>query len=77
MDTLNELEEQSQDVCYAFSVEPSHDRQTLEKYLTKYPQHSEALLDLSIELAKPDTEGPLPENAELLIKESYERYLSQ
>lgn len=39
-----------EEVLLAFSVEPTHDRKTLEKYLTDYPEHAEALIACSIEL---------------------------
>jgi len=37
-------------VLMAFSVEPNHDRATLETYLTQYPEHALAIVDCSIEL---------------------------
>ena len=43
-------EKSAEDVLFAFSVEPSHDRQTLERYLKSYPQFADDLLDLSHEL---------------------------
>lgn len=39
-----------EDVLYAFSVEPKHDRQTIENYLRRYPELAEELIDLSHEL---------------------------
>jgi hypothetical protein len=39
-----------EEILLAFSVEPTHDRTTLEQYLTEYPEHSKALVTLSIEL---------------------------
>lgn len=39
-----------EDILYAFSVEPNHDRDTLERYLRLYPDHSENLIDLSFAL---------------------------
>lgn len=39
-----------EEVLLAFSVEPTHDRRTLEKYLTDYPEHAKALVACSIEL---------------------------
>jgi hypothetical protein len=43
-------EKSAEDVLFAFSVEPRHDRQTLERYLKSYPQLADDLLDLSHEL---------------------------
>ena len=39
-----------EEVLLAFSVEPTHDRKTLEQYLTDYPEHAKALIACSIEL---------------------------
>ena len=39
-----------EEVLLAFSVEPKHDRATLEHYLGQYPEHAQALVDCSIEL---------------------------
>lgn len=39
-----------EEVLLAFSVEPTHDRTTLEHYLSQYPEHANALVDCSIEL---------------------------
>jgi hypothetical protein len=38
------------DILYAFSIEPTHDRETLERYLNKYPELTDDLIDLSHEL---------------------------
>ena len=39
-----------EEVLLAFSVEPTHDRKTLERYLIEYPEHANALVTCSIEL---------------------------
>jgi hypothetical protein len=39
-----------EEVLLAFSVEPFHDRTTLERYLKDYPQFAEDLVDMSHEL---------------------------
>ncbi|MDE2600616.1 MAG: hypothetical protein KGL40_13440 [Rhodocyclaceae bacterium] len=39
-----------EEVLLAFSVEPKHDRKTLEQYLIEYPEHAKALVACSIEL---------------------------
>lgn len=39
-----------EEVLLAYSVEPTHDRKTLEKYLADYPEYAEALIACSIEL---------------------------
>ncbi|MDI1339992.1 hypothetical protein [Polaromonas sp.] len=38
-----------EEVLLAFSVEPTHDRKTLEQYLREYPEHAKALVACSIE----------------------------
>lgn len=40
----------SEDVLYAFSIEPRHDRPTFERYLKNYPEYAEELADLFREL---------------------------
>ena len=37
-------------VLMAFSMEPGHDRKTLERYIREYPRHATALIDCSIDL---------------------------
>jgi hypothetical protein len=39
-----------EEVLLAFSVELQHDHVTLERYLDRYPEHTLALVDCSIEL---------------------------
>lgn len=53
-------------ILYAFAVEPSHDRSTLERYLRQYPELTEDLIDLSSELRlanapAPVHAGPVPD----------------
>jgi hypothetical protein len=43
-------EMQLEDVLLAFSVEPVHDKPTLDRYLALYPQYTEDLIDLSLDL---------------------------
>lgn len=43
--------ESHEDVLYAFAVEPSHDRATVERYLREYPELASDLLRLSQDLA--------------------------
>ncbi|WP_254508156.1 hypothetical protein [Anatilimnocola floriformis] len=46
--------ESKDDILFAFSVEPSHDRATLDRYLLAYPQLAEEFLDIlhEIEMAE-------------------------
>jgi len=46
-----------EEVLLAFSVEPTHDRKTLEQYLREYPEHAKALVACSIELMVDATRG--------------------
>jgi hypothetical protein len=39
-----------EEVLLAFSVEPAHDRSTLDHYLALYPQYTTDLIDLSLDL---------------------------
>lgn len=48
----------SEDVLFAFSVEPRHDRATLERYLLLYPSLAEDLIDLAHELRMVEEFGP-------------------
>ena len=52
------------DVLFAFSVEPRHDRATLERYLKLYPALAEDLIDLAHELRIAKELGPSEEVAE-------------
>lgn len=48
----------------AFALEPSHDRSTLERYLRRYPELADDLIDLSSELRlanAPAHDGPVPD----------------
>ena len=44
-----------EEILLAFSVEPTHDRKTLEQYLREYPEHAKALVACSIELMVDET----------------------
>jgi hypothetical protein len=41
------------DILLAFSVEPTHDKATIERYLALYPQYAEDFIDLLRELRSP------------------------
>ena len=47
-------------ILYAFTVEANHDRATLERYLRKYPDLAEDLIDLSSELRLANAPTPAP-----------------
>lgn len=46
---MNNDDRTEDDVLLAYSVEPTHDLATLERYLLLYPQFAEGLIDCSIE----------------------------
>jgi hypothetical protein len=52
------------EVLDAFAVEPSSGRETLERYLRRYPQFAAALIDLSRELHRELSTEAGPESAE-------------
>ena len=47
-------------ILYAFAVEASHDRNTLERYLREHPELAEELIDLTSELRLAEALGPSP-----------------
>lgn len=51
-------------ILYAFAVEPSHDRTTLDRYLAKYPELTEELIDVAFELRLAEAESHIPTQAE-------------
>lgn len=53
MSTPKPFAADEESVLLAFSMEPSHGRETLERYIREYPQHTTALIDCSIDL-RPD-----------------------
>ena len=50
-------------ILYAFSVEPTHDRETLDHYVNQYPDLKEDLIDLSAELRLNETIEKRPPTA--------------
>lgn len=50
MSTPKPFAANEESVLMAFSMEPSHSRETLERYIREYPQHATALIDCSIDL---------------------------
>lgn len=69
-------EKSAEDVLFAFSVEPRHDRQTLERYLKSYPQFADDLLDLSHELRISASLGPadIPAEDEASFQAAWQQY---
>lgn len=50
MSTSKPFAADEESVLMAFSMEPSHGREVLERYISEYPQHAAALIDCSIDL---------------------------
>lgn len=67
-----------EEVLLAYSVEPAHDRKTLEKYLTDYPEHAEALIACSIELMVDATRDiAMVATSEKAIDRAWQRFQSE
>lgn len=66
-----------EEVLLAFSVEPTHDRKTLEHYLSEYPEHTEALVACSIELMVDATRsGETAVTSEDAVDRAWQRFQS-
>ncbi len=66
-----------EEVLLAFSVEPTHDRKTLEQYLREYPEHAKALVACSIELMVDATRGDEIEvTSEGTVDRAWQRFQS-
>lgn len=65
-----------EEVLLAFSVEPSHDRTTLEQYLSLYPEHANALVDCSIELMIDASRGDdeLQVSSEQVVEQAWQQF---
>lgn len=65
----------AEEVILAFAVEPIHDRKTLERYLSEYPEYSEALVDYSIELTLDGTRSDnVVESTENGVEHAWRRF---
>lgn len=60
MSTSQPFAADEESVLMAFSMEPSHGRETLERYIREYPQHATALIDCSIDLLREPSAGDVP-----------------
>jgi hypothetical protein len=64
-----------EEIILAFAVEPIHDRKTLERYLTEYPEHSIALVHCSIELMLDSTQSDtVVESTEDAVEHAWQRF---
>jgi hypothetical protein len=65
------------DVLWAFTVEPDHDKQTFENYLREYPTYAVELADLMHQLTRKDLkEHELTEKDRVYIDEAWKQYSS-
>jgi hypothetical protein len=60
MSTPKPFAEDEESVLMAFSMEPSHGRETLERYIREYPQHTTVLINCSIDLFHEPSAGDVP-----------------
>jgi hypothetical protein len=64
-----------EEVLLAFAVEPTHDRKTLERYLSEFPEHSIALVDCSIEFMLDSTRSDnVVESTEDTVEHAWQRF---
>lgn len=65
-------------VLLAFSIEPKHDRATLERYLKEYPEHADVLVELSLELwvdeARSNSDGTAIAASESLADQAWQKF---
>jgi hypothetical protein len=66
-----------EDVLYAFAVEPTSGRDTLEQYLRDYPQYAAEIIDLSYELSRNvcEEETPLSAEDEVLLERAWQQHV--
>jgi hypothetical protein len=62
MSTPKSFAADEESVLTAFSMEPSHDRETLARYISEYPQHATALIDCSMDLLQEPPADDVPTN---------------
>ena len=62
------------DVLLAYAVEPVHDLATLERYLQRYPQFTQGLIDCSLELEHSQAPGGLPKTATAASAAAWDRF---
>jgi hypothetical protein len=82
MSTSQPLAADEESVLMAFSMEASHGRETLERYIREYPQHATALIDCSIDLlhglpAGDASVSEVPDSAVDMAWQRFERAVQQ
>lgn len=63
-----------EEVFLAFSAEPTHDRMTLERYLSDYPEHAEMLVECSIEMMVDKTRIAAEATSEAAVDQAWQRF---
>ena len=76
MSTPKSLAADEETVLMAFSIEPSHGRETLERYIAEYPQHATSLIDCSIDLLHeyPAADVSATEVPDSLVDKAWQRF---
>jgi hypothetical protein len=77
MSTQKPFAADEESVLMAFSMEPSHGRETLERYIREYPQHATALIDCSIDLLHEPPAGDVPatEVPDSAVDKAWQRFV--
>lgn len=66
--------EETEDVLAAFAVEPSHDRETLDRYLSAYPDLRSEFLALALELEFDEIDESPLDLESTVVAQSWTRY---
>ena len=76
MSTPKSFAADEESVLMAFSMEPSHGRATLERYIRDYPQHAAALIDCSLDLLHepPATDVTAIEVPDSAVDKAWQRF---
>ena len=76
MSTSKPFVADEESVLMAFSMEASHGRETLERYIREYPQHATALIDCSIDVLHEPPVGDVPatELPDSAVHEAWQRF---
>lgn len=76
MSTSKPFAADEESVLMAFSMEPRHGRETLERYIREYPQHATALIDCSIDLLQepPADDAPATVVSDSAVDKAWQRF---
>jgi hypothetical protein len=76
MSTSKPFAADEESVLMAFSMEPRHGRETLERYIREYPQHATALIDCSIDLLHepPADDAPATVVSDSAVDKAWQRF---